>query len=225
LQIDEKQLLNQFAQTGKIMSKNIILLGAPGAGKGSQASLIAKEYGIPHISTGDIFRKNIKEGTPLGKLAKSIMDEGRLVPDDVTVALVESRLKEDDCKNGYILDGFPRTIPQAEALDKIAKIDIALNIVVPFETIISRLSGRRVCTCGQTYHTSLIGDADTCQKCGEKLFIREDDKPETIKKRLDVYEAQTAPLIEFYTKKGIVLDIDSTGTIEEGFSQIKEALK
>lgn len=204
--------------------KNIVLLGAPGAGKGTQAILIAKNFSIPHISTGDILRKNIKEQTELGKLAKSYIDKGLLVPDEVVIDIVVDRLKQEDAKNGYILDGFPRTINQARALSKVAKIDIALNIIVPFETIIKRLSGRRVCECGETYHISMLDGKENCQKCGNKLFIRQDDKPETVKARLEVYENQTAPLIEFYSNEGVLEDINS-GTVEETFDLVKEALK
>lgn len=169
------------------------MLGAPGAGKGTQSALIAKEYGIPHISTGDILRRNIKEGTELGKLAKSYIDAGALVPDDVVIGIVADRLSEADAQNGYVLDGFPRTIAQAEALDKVAKIDVAINIVVGFDVIVNRLSGRRVCVCGATYHTSSLGGRDTCAECGKKLFIRDDDKPETVKARLETYENRPRP--------------------------------
>lgn len=203
--------------------KNIVLLGAPGAGKGTQAALIAKEYNIPHISTGDIFRKNIKEQTELGKLAKSYMDAGGLVPDEVVIDLVKSRLNEGDALNGYVLDGFPRTINQAKALDEVAKIDVALNIIAPYDLIIKRLSGRRVCVCGETYHISRLEGKDTCSKCGKKLFIRDDDKPETVKARLEVYDLQTAPLIDYYFKKGILIDIESV-SIEEAFEEVKKAL-
>jgi adenylate kinase len=185
---------------------NIILLGAPGAGKGSQATKISTAYGIPHISTGDILRRNIKEQTELGKMAKVFIDKGQLVPDEVVIGIVKSRLDEDDAKNGYILDGFPRTIAQAEALDKVASIDFVINIVVPFEVIEERLTGRRVCLCGATYHTSTLNGLDVCEKCGQKLFIRDDDKIETVKERLKVYQNQTAPLIEYYQKKGLVSD-------------------
>ncbi len=204
--------------------KNIVLLGAPGAGKGTQAVLIAKEFNIPHISTGDILRRNIKEQTELGKLAKSFIDAGALVPDQVVIDIVVDRLKEDDAQNGYILDGFPRTTAQAEALSKVAKIDIALNIIVPFETIIARLSGRRVCICGETYHVSTLNGDLTCRKCGKELFIRDDDKPETVKNRLDVYNKQTAPLIDFYQTAGVLVDINS-GSVEETFELVKEALE
>lgn len=205
--------------------KNIIMLGAPGAGKGTHSALIAKEYGIPHISTGDILRKNIKEGTELGRLAKSYIDKGALVPDEVVIGIVADRLAQSDAGNGYVLDGFPRTIAQAEALDKVAKIDVALNIVVDYSVIIDRMSGRRVCVCGATYHTSMLNGSDTCEKCGQKLFIRDDDKPETVKARLDVYEKQTAPLIGYYKDKGILVDIDACGTIAEDFAKIKKVLE
>lgn len=161
--------------------KNIILLGAPGAGKGTQAAMIAEEFKVPHISTGDILRRNMKEGTPLGLKAKAFVESGGLVPDEVVIGLVEDRLSQEDCKNGYILDGFPRTIAQAEALDKVARIDLAINIDVPFETIIDRLGGRRVCVCGETYHVSMLNGETTCKRCGKELFIRDDDKPETVK--------------------------------------------
>jgi len=204
--------------------KNIILLGAPGAGKGTQASLICEEYKVPHISTGDILRKNIKEGTPLGLKAKALIDAGALVPDEIVIGLVEERLKEKDCQNGYVLDGFPRTIPQAEALDKIARIDLAINIDLAFETIIERLSGRRVCVCGETYHVSTLNGSTTCAKCGKELFIRDDDKPETIMKRLKVYEEQTQPLIDYYTKQNKVANIKVVDSIEENFKMVKKVL-
>lgn len=204
--------------------KNIIMLGAPGAGKGTQSALIAEEYHIPHISTGDILRKNIKEGTELGKLAKSYIDAGALVPDDVVIGIVADRLKEEDALNGYVLDGFPRTIAQAEALDKVAKIDIAVNIVVGFDVIVERLAGRRVCVCGATYHISKLNGSTTCAKCGKELFFRDDDKPETVRARLETYEKQTAPLIGYYEKKGILVNVDATGTIEQDFEKIKKVL-
>ena len=204
--------------------KNIIMLGAPGAGKGTQSALIAEEYNIPHISTGDILRKNIKEGTELGKLAKSYIDAGALVPDEVVIGIVADRLKEADAQNGYVLDGFPRTIAQAEALDKVARIDIAVNIVVGFDVIVERLAGRRVCVCGATYHTSKLNGSTTCAKCGKELFFRDDDKPETVRARLETYEKQTAPLIGYYDKKGILVNVDATGTIEQDFEKIKKVL-
>ena len=204
--------------------KNVILLGAPGAGKGTQAALICEEYNVPHISTGDILRRNIKEGTPLGVKAKEYIDAGALVPDEVVIGLVESRLGEDDCKNGYVLDGFPRTIAQAEALDKVAEIDMAINIDVPFEMIVERLGGRRVCKCGATYHVSTLGGETKCKVCGDDLFIRDDDKPETVQNRLKVYQQQTQPLIDFYGKQGKVVDIPATGTIEQIFAEVKKVL-
>ncbi len=205
--------------------KNIILLGAPGAGKGTQAAMIAEEFKVPHISTGDILRRNMKEGTPLGLKAKAFVESGGLVPDEVVIGLVEDRLSQDDCKNGYILDGFPRTIAQAEALDKVAKIDLAINIDVPFETIIDRLGGRRVCVCGETYHVSMLNGETTCKRCGKELFIRDDDKPETVKNRLKVYSDQTQPLIDYYRSQNKVVDIKANGTKEEIFADIKKVLE
>lgn len=205
--------------------KNIILLGAPGAGKGTQAAMIAEEFKVPHISTGDILRRNMKEGTPLGLKAKAFVESGGLVPDDVVIGLVEDRLSQEDCKNGYILDGFPRTIAQAEALDKVARIDLAINIDVPFETIIDRLGGRRVCVCGETYHVSMLNGETTCKRCGKELFIRDDDKPETVKNRLKVYSDQTQPLIDYYRSQNKVVDIKANGTKEEIFADIKKVLE
>ena len=205
--------------------KNIILLGAPGAGKGTQAAMIAEEFKVPHISTGDILRRNMKEGTPLGLKAKAFVESGGLVPDEVVIGLVEDRLSQDDCKNGYILDGFPRTIAQAEALDKVARIDLAINIDVPFETIVSRLGGRRVCVCGETYHVSMLNGETTCKRCGKELFIRDDDKPETVKNRLKVYSDQTQPLIDYYRSQNKVVDIEANGTKEEIFADIKKVLE
>lgn len=205
--------------------KNIILLGAPGAGKGTQAAMIAEEFEVPHISTGDILRRNMKEGTPLGLKAKAFVESGGLVPDEVVIGLVEDRLSQEDCKNGYILDGFPRTIAQAEALDKVARIDLAINIDVPFETIIDRLGGRRVCVCGETYHVSMLNGETTCKRCGKELFIRDDDKPETVKNRLKVYSDQTQPLIDYYRSQNKVVDIKANGTKEEIFADIKKVLE
>lgn len=216
-----------FKDGGKSFSgefMNIILLGAPGAGKGSQAAKISEYYKIPHISTGDIFRKNIKEQTALGKLAKTFIDAGNLVPDDVVIDLVKDRLSNDDCKNGYILDGFPRTIPQAIALDKVADIDVVLNIDVPFDVIEDRLTGRRVCICGATYNVSQLNGRDTCEKCGQKLFIRDDDKIETVKARLKVYEEQTAPLVEYYQGLGLVKTIKGRDTVDETFEEVRKVL-
>ncbi len=204
---------------------NLILLGAPGAGKGTQAVRIAEKYGIPHISTGDIFRKNIKEQTPIGITAKSYIDKGQLVPDEVTVEIVRLRLLEDDAKNGYLLDGFPRTLAQAEALDKIADIDTVINIDVDLDALSDRLTGRRVCSkCGESYHVSTKKD-DDCSKCGGKLMHRDDDKPETVANRLKVYTASTAPLIDYYSKQGKLVSVNGMNKIEEVFGEITEALK
>ena len=210
----------------------IIMLGAPGAGKGTQAKKIAAKYDIPHISTGDIFRANIKNGTELGNKAKTYMDQGLLVPDELVVDLVVDRVQQDDCKNGYVLDGFPRTIPQAEALDKALaangeKVDFAINVEVPDENIINRMSGRRACVgCGATYHikynpTKVEG---ICDACGEKLILRDDDKPKTVQKRLNVYHEQTQPLIDYYTKAGILKTVDGTVDINDVFAAIVEIL-
>lgn len=204
---------------------NVILLGAPGAGKGTQAVQMAAEYGIPHISTGEIFRKNLKEGTPVGLKAKAYLDRGELVPDSVVVEIVAERLKEADCKNGFLLDGFPRTIPQAEALKKIAVIDKVVNIDVDLGKLAERLTGRRVCAaCGESYHVSM-NPGETCAKCGGKLIQREDDKEETVKARLEVYEKQTAPLIRFYSDLGVLVTVDGMQSIADVFSDIKKALK
>lgn len=204
---------------------NLILLGAPGAGKGTQAVRIAEKYGIPHISTGDIFRKNIKEQTPIGVTAKSYIDKGQLVSDEVTVEIVRLRLLEDDAKNGYLLDGFPRTLAQAEALDKIANIDTVINIDVDLDALSDRLTGRRVCSkCGESYHVSTKKDED-CDKCGGKLMHRDDDKPETVANRLKVYTASTAPLIDYYSKQGKLVSVNGMNKIEEVFDEITEALK
>ncbi|MDE5782040.1 MAG: adenylate kinase [Lachnospiraceae bacterium] len=210
----------------------IIMLGAPGAGKGTQAKKIADKYSIPHISTGDIFRANIKEGTELGKKAKTYMDQGLLVPDDLVVDLVVDRVQQDDCKNGYVLDGFPRTIPQAESLDAALeklndKIDFAVNVEVPDENIIRRMSGRRACLgCGATYHIEHIPPKTEgiCDTCGKELVLRDDDKPETVKKRLDVYHEQTQPLIDYYTKKNVLAEVDGTKDMEEVFQDIVKVL-
>ena len=210
----------------------IIMLGAPGAGNGTQAKKIAEKYHIPHISTGDIFRANIKNGTELGKKAKTYMDQGLLVPDELTVDLVIDRVGQDDCKDGYILDGFPRTIPQAECLDAALekrgeKVDFAINVEVPDENIVNRMSGRRACVgCGATYHikynpTKVDG---VCDACGEKLVLRDDDKPETVQKRLGVYHDQTQPLIDYYTKSGVLKEVDGTVDMEDVFQAIVEIL-
>ena len=204
---------------------NIILLGAPGAGKGTQASKIVQAYRLPHISTGDIFRENIKNQTPVGVLAKSYIDKGQLVPDAVTCEIVEERIELDDCKNGYMLDGFPRTIVQAEALDKMAKVDVVINIDVDLSLLIDRLCGRRVCKdCGESYHVSRLNGAMTCARCGGELFQRKDDNPETVRKRLEVYNAQTAPLISYYEKKGLLFNVQGNATPEEVFASVSKKL-
>ncbi len=205
--------------------KNIILLGAPGAGKGTQAALICEEYNVPHISTGDILRRNIKEGTPLGVKAQEYIDAGALVPDEVVIGLVEDRLSAADCQNGYVLDGFPRTIPQAEALDKVASIDMAVNIDVPFDMIVTRLGGRRVCKCGATYHVSTLNGETKCKACGDDLFIRDDDRPETVQNRLRVYQDQTEPLINYYAGQGKLVNVPATGSIQEIFEDVKKVLE
>lgn len=190
---------------------NIILLGAPGAGKGTQATRISERFGMPHISTGDIFRANIKNQTEIGVLAKSYIDKGQLVPDEVTCKIVENRLREEDCKNGYLLDGFPRNVFQAESLEKFTKIDAVVNINIDFSLLMARLCGRRVCkNCGESYHVSTLGGKTTCDRCDGELYQRADDNPETVQKRLDVYGAQTAPLIDYYTKKGLILNFTGT---------------
>ena len=210
----------------------IIMLGAPGAGKGTQAKKIAAKYDIPHISTGDIFRANIKNGTELGKKAKTYMDQGLLVPDELVVDLVVDRVNQEDCKNGYVLDEFPRTIPQAEALDKALtelgqKVDYAIDVDVPDENIVRRMGGRRACVgCGATYHleyapTKVEG---VCDVCGKELILRDDDKPETVKKRLGVYHEQTQPLIDYYTNAGILKTVDGTIDINDVFQAIVDIL-
>lgn len=206
----------------------IVLLGAPGAGKGTQAKKLIEKYGIPQISTGDLLRAAVAAGTPLGKEAKSYMDKGELVPDSVVLGMVEERLKQDDCKKGYILDGFPRNTAQAEALDKMLvslnmPLDAALSVDVPFEDLMKRLTGRRTCkSCGQMYNVyfSPPKKEGICDKCGGELFQRDDDKEETIKRRLDVYDTQTAPLIDYYKKKGILKSVIGTGSIDEIFNKV-----
>ena len=206
----------------------IVMLGAPGAGKGTQAIKIADKYDIPHISTGDIFRANIKGGTELGQKAKSYIDKGELVPDEVTIGMLLDRIAQDDCKNGYVLDGFPRTIPQAESLTEALKsqgdqIDFALNIDVPDEAIIERMSGRRACTkCGATYHIVYAAPKteNICDKCGTELIIRSDDKPETVKDRLNVYHQQTEPLIAYYKTAGVLREVDGTQELPKVFEDV-----
>ena len=226
------RLMYRRSSNERIFKMKIIMLGAPGAGKGTQAKKLAEKYSIPHISTGDIFRANIKNGTELGKKAKAYIDEGALVPDELVVDLVVDRFKIPDCANGYVLDGFPRTIPQAEALEAALNaigetVDFAINIEVPDENIINRMSGRRACVgCGATYHviynpTKVEG---VCDNCGEKLILRQDDKPETVKNRLSVYHAQTQPLIDFYNKKGVLAEVDGTKDMDDVFNAIVNIL-
>ena len=206
----------------------IIMLGAPGAGKGTQAKMIADKYGVPHVSTGDIFRANIKNGTELGMEAKKYMDQGLLVPDELTVKILLDRVSQPDCKNGYVLDGFPRTIPQAEVLDKALaelgeSIDYAIDVDVPDENIVKRMSGRRACvSCGATYHVVHVPPKKEgiCDRCGSELILRDDDKPETVKNRLGVYHKQTQPLIDFYTKKGVLKTVDGTVDMQDVFKAI-----
>ena len=206
----------------------IIMLGAPGAGKGTQAKMIAEKYSIPHVSTGDIFRANIKNGTDLGKQAKEYMDAGKLVPDELIVKILLDRVAQDDCKNGYVLDGFPRTIPQAEvledALNKLGdKIDYAVNVDVPDENIVRRMSGRRACLkCGATYHIEHIPPKQEgiCDTCGSELVLRDDDKPETVLNRLKVYHDQTQPLIDFYTERNVLKTVDGTRDMKDVFADI-----
>lgn len=210
----------------------LVLLGAPGAGKGTQAKKLIEKYGIPQISTGDLLRAAVSAGTPLGKEAKSYMDKGELVPDRVVLGMVEERLKQDDCKKGYILDGFPRNVSQADALDKMLSslgmsLDAALSVDVPFDELMKRLTGRRTCkSCGQMYNIYFNPPKKEgiCDKCGGELFQRDDDKEETIKKRLEVYNSQTAPLIEYYSKKGILKSVSGTGSIDEIFNNICKVL-
>ena len=206
----------------------IIMLGAPGAGKGTQAKKITSKYNIPHISTGDIFRMNIKNGTELGTKAKTYMDQGLLVPDELVVDLVVDRLQQEDCANGYVLDGFPRTIPQAKALLAAReKVDYALNFNVPDENIVRRMSGRRACIrCGATYHVEFAPPKveNTCDACGNNLVLRYDDTPETVQKRLGIYHDQTKPLIDYYTEIGILKTIDGPREIEEVFQVVVDIL-
>ena len=210
----------------------IIMLGAPGAGKGTQAKQIAGKYSIPHISTGDIFRANIKNGTDLGKKAKEYMDQGLLVPDELTCDLVMDRIQQDDCVNGFVLDGFPRTIPQAKALDAALEklgqhMDVAIDVDVPDENIVNRMSGRRACLdCGATYHVVSLPPKTEgkCDHCGGDLVLRDDDKPETVQKRLSVYHEQTQPLIDYYKNQGILKSVDGTQPMEAVFTAITDIL-
>lgn len=210
----------------------IIMLGAPGAGKGTQAKMIADKYGVPHISTGDIFRANIKNGTEFGMEAKKYMDQGLLVPDELTVKILLDRVAKDDCEKGYVLDGFPRNISQAEVLEEALanigdKIDFAIDVDVPDENIVRRMSGRRAClSCGATYHIEHVPPKmeGICDRCGKELVLRDDDKAETVKKRLNVYHEQTQPLIEFYEKKGVLKSVDGTVDMQDVFAAIVSIL-
>lgn len=207
-------------------TNKLVFLGPPGAGKGTQAVRVSEELNVPHISTGDIFRKEIREKTPLGVEAKSYIDAGGLVPDSVTIGMVKNRLAEDDCKNGFLLDGFPRTIAQAEALDSFAKPDKVIDIAVADEKLMARLTGRRVCTkCAGTFHISNLGSSEVCPVCGAALYQRVDDKPETIKSRLDAYHAQTAPLIGYYTEAGTLREVDGDQKPDAVFAAIMAELK
>ena len=203
----------------------IVLLGAPGAGKGTQAVRLAERYKVPHISTGDIFRKNIKERTPIGVEAKSYIDKGQLVPDEVTIRIVKDRLQEKDCENGYLLDGFPRNVFQAKALDDFSEVDKVVNIDVPLHKLMRRITGRRVCgKCGESYHIDYLDGKTECGKCGGNLTRRADDNEETVKSRLDVYVGQTAPLTEYYKERGVLVDVDGDGTMDEVFETIVRKL-
>ena len=207
----------------------IILLGAPGAGKGTQAERICEHYNIPQISTGNIIREAMKNGTPAGKKAQEFVNSGALVPDEVVIEMVNDRLKQEDCKNGYILDGFPRTVPQAEALEQMGvQIDKVLDIEVADEVIMGRMTGRRVCSkCGATYHTEFnpSKDGKTCDKCGVELTIRKDDEPETVKARLHIYHEQTEPLKDYYQNKGNLVMVEGVGAVDEITKHIMEALE
>ena len=204
----------------------IILLGAPGSGKGTMAQKLTNDLKIPQISTGDIFRKNLKEETPLGLQVKDIMARGELVPDEITIEIVKNRLHEQDCANGYILDGFPRSIVQAEALDKFQRIDCAINLDVDKEAIVKRLSGRRFCPdCNGTFHVSTLNGATVCPVCGGKLIVRADDSEATVRERLRVYDVNTFPLIDYYTKQGKVLTVDGNGSIDEVYGRILAVLR
>jgi len=210
---------------------DIILLGPPGSGKGTQAKMIADKYKVKHISTGDILRENVRNGTPLGVEAKKFMDAGKLVPDSLLIDIIKDRLAKPDVKAGWMLDGYPRTIPQAEALDKILpslgqKIDVVLNVDVPDQELIKRVTGRRMCKCGTTYHVQFNPPRvpGKCDACGADLYQRQDDTEETVKQRLDAYHKQTQPLIDFYTKRGIVANINGTGDIKAIFGNITKVL-
>jgi adenylate kinase len=218
-------LIRLLYQTEERM--NLILMGAPGAGKGTQSEKISEKWHIPAISTGDILRAAIKEGTELGKTAKTYIDDGKLVPDGVVIGIIKEYLTSDACKNGFILDGFPRSIPQAEALDGMGvKIDVVLSLEVADEKIVDRMSGRRVCTCGASYHTIYKPSkkAGICDKCGAELYIRKDDAPETVTKRLEIYHRETEPLKEYYSKKGLLVTVEGQEEVAETTRLTFEAL-
>ena len=203
----------------------LIFLGPPGAGKGTQAEKISELYGIAHISTGDMLRSQMREGTPLGAEAKGYIDRGELVPDELIVAMVAERIKEEDCANGFLLDGCPRTVSQAEALNGISDIDMVIDIAVPAERLMERIGGRRMCSgCGAGYHTSSY-HKDTCEKCGASLYIRDDDRPETVKHRITVYERQTKPLIDYYREKGNLSRVNGDNTPDRVFDDVAAAIK
>ena len=203
----------------------LIFLGPPGAGKGTQAEKISELYGIAHISTGDMLRSQMREGTPLGAEAKGYIDRGELVPAELIVAMVAERIKEEDCANGFLLDGFPRTVSQAEALNGISDIDMVIDIAVPAERLMERIGGRRMCSgCGAGYHTSSY-HKDTCEKCGASLYIRDDDRPETVKHRITVYERQTKPLIDYYREKGNLSRVNGDNTPDRVFDDVAAAIK
>lgn len=204
----------------------MVLLGAPGAGKGTQAFRICEKLNVPHISTGDIFRKNIKELTPIGVIAKSYIDKGELVPDSVTEEIVRLRLAEPDCKNGYLLDGFPRTVAQAVALERFSKVDVVIDIDVPTEKLLRRMTGRRVCEkCGQSYHVDFLNGKTTCSECGGSLIHRADDVEETVNERLRVYAEKTMPLVQFYQDKGLLKRVNGDLPTDEVFAEILKVLE
>ena len=210
---------------------NIVLLGPPGSGKGTQAKMIADKYKVKHISTGDILRDNVRNGTPLGKEAKKYMDAGKLVPDTVLIDIIKDRLAKPDVKNGWMLDGYPRTNPQAEAMEKIMptlgqKLNVVLNIDVPDNELVERLSGRRMCKCGASYHLQFNPPKETgkCDVCHGELYHRDDDKAEAIMKRLETYHNQTQPLIDYYSKKGVIANIKGSGGIQQIFAEISKVL-
>ncbi len=205
----------------------LIFLGPPGAGKGTQAAITSRRYGVAHISTGDMLRQEMREGTKLGLEAKAFVERGELVPDDVILGMIAARIGQKDCEQGYLFDGFPRTIAQAEALKAIANIDMVINLDVPANIIVKRIGGRRMCAgCGASFHTSTY-EKEQCGKCGASLYIRDDDKPETVQNRIDVYERKTKPLIEFYEKLGMLRTVDASGTpdhVQEGIDRLLEGL-